>query len=90
MSIPEYILANPTLLAEYRKNGRYRELVDGGVGPSKSISKCIFLGEQIGERDCKSCGDRTVKLKVYSCSHPEHTDTTIVECNKCPHFASSN
>lgn len=52
--------------------------------------KCDHLGDQIGERDCKSCGDRTVKLKVYACSHPEHAETTIPECNKCQHASRSD
>jgi hypothetical protein len=48
---------------------------------------CIFLGEQIGFRDCPSCGG-SVRVKVFACAHPAHQETTLNECTRCPDHQS--
>lgn len=41
---------------------------------------CRLLGEQVGERECKTC--KGVRLKVFPCPHhPE--GVTLAECQKC-------
>lgn len=34
-------------------------------------SPCTYLGQQIGDTDCSSCGGRRVTLKLFECSHPK-------------------
>ena len=46
---------------------------------------CYHLGEQLGERTCVSCRGN-VQLKVFSCQHDLHEDTTIRECQRCPDY----
>ena len=46
---------------------------------------CVFLGDQIGRRDCPSCGGR-VRVKVFACAHPQHDETTLHECARCPDY----
>ena len=43
---------------------------------------CFHLGEMKGLRDCPTCKG-SVRLKVYQCHHPLHSDTTIRECKIC-------
>ena len=43
---------------------------------------CGFLGEQVGERHCPTCRG-SVRLKVFRCGHPQHTETTYQECAVC-------
>ncbi len=44
---------------------------------------CLYLGDQTGERPCLSCRG-SVRQKVFACSHEAHTDTTILDCARCP------
>jgi len=46
---------------------------------------CLYLGGQLGERDCKSCKG-SVRLKVFACSHQRHDDTTIRDCKTCADY----
>jgi hypothetical protein len=46
---------------------------------------CVFLGEQVGLRDCPSCGG-FVRVKVFACSHPRHQETTLTACARCPDY----
>ena len=46
---------------------------------------CRHLAEQIGWRDCRGCRGN-VRLKVFRCTHPEHVETTLHECQACPDF----
>lgn len=44
---------------------------------------CLYLGAQTGERPCLTCRG-SVRQKVFACSHEAHSDTTILDCSKCP------
>ncbi|MCA9037306.1 MAG: hypothetical protein KDA91_19355 [Planctomycetaceae bacterium] len=48
-------------------------------------NRCVFLGNQSGIRECPTC-QRSVKIKVFQCGHPSHSETTIHECRDCPDF----
>ena len=45
--------------------------------------RCEFLGDIVGYRGCPTCSG-TVKLKVFACSHPAHSETIWTECLRCP------
>src|SRR5262249_7323378 len=51
--------------------------------PPKPRGLCVFLGQQIGLRNCPTCPG-TVRVKVFVCSHPAHLETTLPECGQCP------
>jgi hypothetical protein len=55
------------------------------VAARRRREPCIFLGEQIGFRDCPSCGG-SVRVKVFACAHPRHEETTLNECSRCPDY----
>jgi hypothetical protein len=52
---------------------------------AKPRGPCVFLGEQTGLRDCKTCRG-SVRVKVFACSHPRHQETTLSDCAVCPDF----
>jgi hypothetical protein len=43
---------------------------------------CRYLGPHIGGRECKGCRGK-VRLKLFACLHPDHTDTTLRDCRHC-------
>lgn len=45
--------------------------------------QCVHLGDQIGTQPCGDCAG-AVKIKIFKCEHPEHSETTLAECEKCP------
>lgn len=47
--------------------------------------RCQYLGEKIGERECKSCTG-SVRLKVFACHHQRHEAATIRDCQTCPDY----
>jgi hypothetical protein len=51
--------------------------------PPPPRGQCFHLGEVTGERLCATCRGN-VRLKVFACSHPAHTETTWDECKRCP------
>jgi hypothetical protein len=53
--------------------------------PAPPRGPCAHLGEQAGERTCPGCRG-AVRLKVFACAHPEHGQTTLAECGRCPDF----
>jgi hypothetical protein len=59
----------------------FREFHSGP--PPRPRGPCQHLGEQVGLRDCPSCGG-TVRVKVFACGHPEHRETTLRFCTDCP------
>jgi len=50
---------------------------------------CRFIGSEIGLRPCPTCRG-TVNLKLFSCSHPSHMETTLHECRLCADYIESN
>jgi hypothetical protein len=50
--------------------------------PPRPRGTCLYLGGQIGLRDCPTCSG-SVKVKVFSCAHPAHGETTRRECEVC-------
>lgn len=67
----------PYRIVPREKHVRRECLMNGG--------KCIHFGEQTGTRQCQSCNGN-VRLKVFSCSHPLHRETTLPECATCRDF----
>lgn len=65
-------------LAEY--DHRYRTL--WGVG---SHQDCDFLGD-VDRTDKVKVDGRQVALKVFTCNHPAHTETTVHKCSNCPDY----
>lgn len=59
------------------------------VKPRQQVRNCacIHLGELIGERECSSCRGR-VRVKVYSCQHPDHDEVTWPECLNCRDYTA--
>jgi len=53
--------------------------------PRSALGPCRFLGDQTGERECPTCRG-SVRLKVFSCMHPLHEETTLGECEVCADF----
>jgi hypothetical protein len=51
-------------------------------GQYRHTIPCFHLGEQTGTRDCHGCG-KSVRIKVFGCHHPEHSETTMQECLRC-------
>ncbi len=51
---------------------------------------CRHLGTVTGTRDCPSCCRGSVKIKVYSCGHPNHSETTLNECRDCPDYQTAD
>ena len=43
---------------------------------------CFHLGGQTGERKCETCQGE-VRQKVFACLHPEHSETTVKDCDRC-------
>jgi hypothetical protein len=52
---------------------------------ARDVTSCRYLGEQIGLRDCVACRGR-VRVKVFACHHPNHTQTIHSECATCPDY----
>ena len=50
---------------------------------------CVHLGDLAGYRDCSSCKG-TVRVKVFTCHHPDHETTTIRECGQCPDYEAKD
>ncbi len=46
---------------------------------------CRYLGVQTGERECLTCRGN-VRMKAFVCHHPQHSVTTIRECQRCPDY----
>ena len=47
---------------------------------------CLHLGPETGDMEtCGPCKNNT-RLKIFSCSHPDHSTTTIKSCLTCPDF----
>ncbi len=46
---------------------------------------CRFLGQQTGERQCKTCSGRVMQ-KEFACHHPLHTLATVMECRTCADY----
>lgn len=40
------------------------------ASPSRAQRPCVYLGERVGEEECKTCRGR-VTLFLFACSHPE-------------------
>lgn len=53
----------------------------------RRIGLCIYLGDQLGLRDCPTC-QGSVRVKVFACGHPGHVETTLAECGACADFAA--
>ncbi|MGH7135962.1 MAG: hypothetical protein ACREHD_09495, partial [Pirellulales bacterium] len=51
------------------------------------VDICVHLGQRTGFRDCATC-EGNVRQKVFACNHPNHTDTTLTDCKKCPDFTA--
>jgi O-antigen biosynthesis protein len=62
---------------------RYRDRSEVPARPR--AGPCTYLGKQVGLRDCPSCRGN-VRVKVFSCSHPNHHETTISECQRCSDY----
>jgi hypothetical protein len=58
-----------------------------------SLISCSFHGEDVVDehgravtRECKTCGDKLRKQKVFRCTHPERNESvTIRDCVTCPY-----
>ena len=50
---------------------------------------CLFLGEQIGNRECSGCKGNVTR-KVFQCGHDQHESTTITDCRNCPDYDPSH
>ena len=59
--------------------------VFSGESSVKNAGPCFHLGGQTGLRDCPTC-DGSVRVKVFTCQHPLHQETTLRECETCPDF----
>lgn len=53
--------------------------------PLDRIGRCDHLGAQTGERLCATCGG-SVRIKLFTCHHPDHSETTIRDCLLCHDF----
>jgi len=51
----------------------------------RRIGPCRHLGEQTGGRRCGSCGG-SVRIKIFACRHPDHTETTLRDCLLCEDY----
>jgi hypothetical protein len=51
--------------------------------PPKPRGRCVFRGAEIGLRECTACRG-VVRVKVFACAHPAHSETTLAECAACP------
>ena len=49
---------------------------------------CFYLGDQTGERTCKSCAG-SVRIKQYDCRHEWHGETDIRFCQSCADYEPS-
>lgn len=54
--------------------------------PPPRRGRCAHLGPETGLRECVTCGGK-VRLKVFACAHPTHSETTLDECAVCPDHA---
>jgi hypothetical protein len=54
-------------------------------GPLVRDEPCRHLGAVIELRDCAGCRG-SVKIKVFACRHPAHTETTDSQCRECPDY----
>lgn len=73
----------------------WREFTDASPATAKTLvvdaersrlarsAQCLFLGEQIGESACPTCPPGKVRIKVFRCTHPHHSQTTIPDCQTC-------
>ncbi len=50
--------------------------------PPPPRGRCQFLGDVVSYRSCETCRGN-VQIKVFSCSHPAHSETTWEECLRC-------
>ena len=80
------VTAGLCLICEYSSQPPPAQPIAGAAlqGASR-VARCEFLGEQIGERLCASCG-KSVRWKVFRCGHPGHGETTLKECETCPDY----
>jgi hypothetical protein len=55
------------------------------AGPLRRRGNCRHLGELIELRECRGCRGN-VRVKVFACRHPAHTETTMQYCRTCRDF----
>ena len=48
-------------------------------------SPCFYLGDQVGEKPCRTCKGN-VRLKAFACRHPLHEETTYHDCRSCDDY----
>jgi hypothetical protein len=48
---------------------------------------CFYLGDQVSEQECPSCRG-SVRIKVYRCHHPAHSETKLADCSFCTDYSS--
>ena len=58
-------------------------------GPLVRDDPCRHLGEVIELRPCTTCVGE-VKIKVFACCHPAHSETTLAQCQECCDYASGS
>jgi hypothetical protein len=64
------------------------------VQGSARQSPCIHLGEQDGTVPCRSCGNKSVQVKVYRCKvHGKchlgrKAADDVIGCQSCPNYKS--
>ena len=46
---------------------------------------CVHFGEFLGLRECQGCKG-SVQVKAFACSHPQHPETTLRDCETCPDY----
>ena len=73
----------PHLWQLCQRSAAYRALWDARA--------CTFLGPATGAlAPCGRCPGGTLRqLKVFDCTHPNHTETTLAACAHCPDQLSS-
>jgi len=58
---------------------------DPARSPLVRLGRCDYLGDQVGERLCPTCGG-SVRIKLFACQHPKHIETTLRDCLRCEDY----
>lgn len=91
------VRVNPVLCADCRKgktpgSGTRDPFALGGAPPfaaSPGLVVCSHRGAETGElRECPTCGNRRVKLKVFTCTQ-KRGGITHLDCRTCPRGAAA-
>lgn len=85
--VPQQHVSSTVCSVCTRWNVSLDDLRPTGIQSFAGVIHCAHLGEQIGVQTCSTCRGY-VQIKEFSCRHPNHSKTTLNECESCRDFVA--